>query len=400
MEVIQKHMFFILCGVIALAGIGLGAWGISKMSAIDTMMDDAVTLHGQLEGAKPPNLAGISAERARVERVKQSYDEVLKLTDEHAGHKPLLDGFFPTPEYAIRFEFPRVYRAALDGLYQRLRAGSLPTDLEVGDERERVLDEERARANASFGVDPNEALLHGGGTPTDSELTNASGLITTEQARLDPYVRASIAKARRIYCYATPPNDPDSSFSVIPSVYDAGGLPVLPAACWDAQLQLWIQQDVVEALARVNERAAKDLPPENQWVGYLPVKRVVKIDVNERYVGTQYGPAQTAFTGNTSGPEYEVLYFTLELVVDARDLNAVIAEICNNSYTTLYRLFYQAELPNLGMEGYIYGPEPAIRVEMDFERILYSKLYLPLMPDEVLTEVGKQRPEPEPETAQ
>jgi len=400
MEVIQKHMFFILCGVIALAGIGLGAWGVSKMSAIDTMMDDAVSLHGQLQSATPRNRAGIAAELARVEQVKKSYDEVLKLTDEHAGHKPLLEGFFPEPEYAILFEFPRLYRAALDGLYQRLRAGSLPTDAEVRDAEERIRDEEQARANAAFGVDPSEALLQGADTAIDGEQTSASGLITTEQARRDPYVRASIAKARRVYCYAAPPGDEDSSFSITPSVYDAGGLPPLAADCWDAQVQLWIQQDVVEALARVNERAAKDLPPENQWVGYLPVKHVRKIDVNPRYVGTQYNPAQETFTGNTSGPEYEVLYFTLDLVVDARDLHAVIAEISNNSYTTLYRLVYQAEPPNLDMEGYIYGAEPVVRVVMDFERILYSKLYLPLMPDDVLKELGKQRPEPEPETAQ
>jgi hypothetical protein len=162
-------------------------------------------------------------------------------------------------------------------------------------------------------------------------------------------------------------------------------------------VQLWVQQDVVEALARVNEQAADQLPPEDRWVGHLPVKRVIEIRVNPRYVGTSTGPTQEAFTGNTSNPEYEVLYFTLHLVVDARDLNAIIAEICNNSYTTLYRIDYRAEPPNLDMEGYIYGGEPVVRVMMDFEKILYSKLYLEWMPDIVLADLGKQRPEPVPE---
>ncbi len=401
MEVIQKHMFFILCGVIALAGIGLGGWGLSKMSAIDAMMDDAVSLHSQLQGARPRNLAGIAAEQGRVEQVKKSYEEVLKLTDEHAGHKPLLEGFFPDPDYETQFEFPRAYREALDGLYRRLRAGSVPTDAEVHDAEESIRDEEHAQANAAFGVDPGEAQQYGTGVPPEGEQTNASGLITTAEAQKNPYVRASIAKARRIYCYAAPPSDEKTPFSVISEVYDPpSGRAPSPLDCWEAQLQLWVQQDVVESLARVNERAARDLPPENQWVGYLPVKRVLEIFVNPRYVGTPDGPPQESFTGNTSGPEYEVLYFTLKLVVDACELNTVIAEVCNNSYTTLYRLDYQVEPPNLRMEDYIYGSAPVVRAEMNFERILYSKRYLSLMPDVVLNELGKQRPEPEPETAE
>jgi hypothetical protein len=400
MEIIQKQLFFILCGAVALAGVGLGAWGISQMSAIDAKMDDAVNLHRQLQNATPRNRAAIAAQHSRVEAVRRNYEEVLKLTDEHAGHKELIEGFFPNPVYAAQFEFPRVYRASLDGLYQRLRAGSPPTAAEVRDAEERIRDEERARGGAAFGVDPNEARLQGGGTPDEDEPTSATGVITTAQARRDPYVRASIAKARGIYCYAAPPDHEKSALSIIPSVYSPGAYAPIPEACWDAQVQFWIQQDVVEALARANEKAAEQLPPENQWVGHLPIKHVFAINVNPRYVGTETGPTPEAFTGNTSGPEYEVLYFSLDLIVDARHLNSIIAEICNNSYTTLYQLDYQVEPPNLRMEEYIYGPEPVIRVKMSFERILYSKPYLKLMPDIVLQDLGKERPIPESETAQ
>ena len=66
-----------------------------------------------------------------------------------------------------------------------------------------------------------------------------------------------------------------------------------------------------------------------------------------------------------------------------------------NNFTTLYRVNYKAEPPNLGMIERIYGGEPVVDVMLDFETILFSKLYLPIMPSVILEEVNKQRPEPE-----
>ena len=401
MDVLRRHLFLIICGLVGVAGIAGGAVAITVMSGVQTGMEKAVRLHGQLSShtRSPVNKEMIDAEQKRIEAITGYHEKTVALADRVARHEQLVDGFFPAPNYDARFEFPKAYRAALDEMYLRLKAGTLPTESEIRDAEERIEDERRAAASVDFGVDEDEARRDGEDESPDEEdmeQGNRSGLITPEQARQDPYVRASIAKAKRIYCYATPPMDPDlSSFDVIEAVYDPGGRPPSLPDCWDAQLSLWIQQDVVEALATVNERAAEQLEEQDRWVGNLPVKDLVSLRVNPRYVGTHENAPVEAFTGNTSGQDYEVVYFTLNVVVDARDLPSIIAEICRNNFTTLYRVNYKAEPPNLGMIERIYGGEPVVDVMLDFQTILFSKLYLPIMPSVILEEVNKQRPEPE-----
>ncbi|UCG17284.1 MAG: hypothetical protein JSV19_04475 [Phycisphaerales bacterium] len=401
MDVLRRHLFLIICGLVGVAGIAAGAVAITVMSKVQTGMEKAVRLHGRLSShtRSPVNKEMIDAEQKRIEAITGHHENVIALADGVARHEQLVDGFFPAPDYDARFEFPKAYSAALDELYLRLKAGTIPTESEVRDAEERIEDERRAAESVDFGVDEDEARRDGEDESPgegDMERGNRSGLITAEQAKQDPYVRASIAKAKRIYCYATLPLDPDvSSFDVIEAVYDPGGRPPRIEDCWDAQLSLWIQQDVVEALASVNERAAEQLEEQDRWVGNLPVKDLVSLRVTPRYVGTQEGPLPEAFTGNTSGEDYEVIYFTLNVVVDARDLPSVIEAICNNRFTTLYRVNYKAEPANLEMAGRIYGGEPVVDVMLDFETILFSKLYLPIMPDIILGEIGKQRPEPE-----
>lgn len=419
MDVLRRNLFFMICGLGALAGILLGAAGIRSMVQVRRQMSDAVSLLGQLQGltrgpggGPPINAKAIEAEQQRIESIDDQYEEVMRLADEHSGHAPLMQNFFPRPQdFRVRDQFPYAYREALQGLLKKLNAGTVPTVEEVAAEEERIREEE-SDAEAFFGMDDEEQ------SPPDREGTaaNPSGLIDEAEARLSPDVRASIKKAKSIYCYA----DLMSSLHINAVVWQSRGVPPALADCWDAQVSLWIQQDVIDALARANEQAAGALKEngETPWVGNLPVKDVISIRLSKgdfgHYVvadasGTDparpggadpaYPPGSPrfAFTGDASGPEYELIQFTVKLVVDARDLPEIINELCRNNFTTLLRIAYVAEPPNLSMVGKIYGDEPAVNVVMDFETCLFSKLYLDLMPDEILASVAKTRPAPAPE---
>jgi hypothetical protein len=419
MEMLRRNLFFMICGLGGLAGIVLGAAGVKSMTQVKRQMNEAVTLYAQLQGltrgpdgGPPANAKAIEAEQQRIQAINNEYDEVMRLADQHSAHTPLTENFFPRPKDShVRNQFLSAYREALNGLLQKLHAGTVPTLEEIAAEEERIREEE-SDTEALFGLDDTREESS---RDRDAGASSPSGLVTEAEARLSPEVRASIKKAKSIYCYA----DLLSSLDVNPVVWQARGVPPALGDCWDAQVSLWVQQDVIDALARVNDQAAAALQEagETPWVGNLPVKDLISIRLSKGDFGPYVVPEATgtdpaspggvdpacppgsprfAFTGDASGPEYELIQFTVKLVVDARDLPVIINELCRNNFTTLLRIAYVEEPANLAMEGKIYGDEPAVNVVMDFETCLFSKLYLDLMPDEILKSVGKVRPQPPP----
>ena len=104
------------------------------------------------------------------------------------------------------------------------------------------------------------------------------------------------------------------------------------------------------------------------------------------------------FTHHASNDLYDVVQFTIELVVDARKVPQIVDEICKNDFHTLLRVAYQdvsVSPSSWSMRDKIYGADPAIRVVMDFETIFLGKLYCPLMPQVIRDSVGRECDEDE-----
>ena len=154
-------------------------------------------------------------------------------------------------------------------------------------------------------------------------------------------------------------------------------------------------------------------PEARAWTGVLPVKDLISVRVSD-YLPTEprSGPARLAgddpalppasaesvFTKNRSSELYEVVQFSVKLVVDSRDLLTIIDEICRDRFHTLLKIEYLYErnvLENLAMEGKIYGSEPAIQVLMEFETIFFGDPYRCMMPPAVLNKIGRQCERPE-----
>ncbi len=413
LNMLKRHVFNIICVVVALGAIGLGVTGLGAMDDVKSELDKISGLQNQFtaQGRNPVNRDTIEAERLRVETVKASYDSVLELAYSLNRYEPLPpppgETFFPVPTRDGKLQFGDIYRGAFVQMLDDLKAGEPPSEIDVQRMREEMEDERRYRKSILDDDTAEPGLLD-----DDAEIgpANESGLVTSQEAMASPATRAAMRRAREINCYAT-----RGAFQEHMNVYD--GLTPEVDDMWAAQMSLWIQQDIVSTIARINGDAAEKLKETGGrgWVATLPVKELISIRVSD-YLGTEAAPGRrqvalkgddpafppanvdSVFTGTKSDDLFDVVQFTLKMVVDARVLPMVIDEVCGNRFHTLLNVQYaydRDKFENLRMEGRIYGSNPTITVVMDFETIFFGDPYRCDMPDKVLERIKRKCPDRE-----
>ena len=416
--ILKRNVFNIACAIVSLGSIGLGVVGFGGMSKVTDELQSVASIYGQFDsaGRKPVNDKTIAAERRRVETIQTNYKAVIERAHSLNRYEPLkplasAEGeiFFPESTQYGPLAFRDAYRAQFDLFLKRLKAGTPPTRVEI-DQMQELIDEEKHAREFQKGDEDGP----GGGGPAGedeyAEKEHASGLITATEAWKTAASRAAIQKARSLHCYAT-----RDSFDENAKVYQ--GLSPQLVDMWNAQLTLWVQQDVVDSIARINNEAAEQVKSAGKraWIGVLPIKDLISIRVSDYIENAASGSGpevlgdnpsfppgtpDTVFTRNGSTDLYELVQFSLKMVVDVRDLPLIIDGICKDKFHTLLNITYAYEreaLETLQMEGKIYGSETVVKVVMDFETIFFGDIYRPLMPDAVLGKIGKERPGDEEE---
>jgi len=421
MDMFQRHLFLIVCGVVAAASVALGVLGMNSMSKVTDGMQEAAGLADQLSrlasGAAPVNRRSLEAQQTRLEQLRRNYSEVVAWAREHNRHEQLLPDVFPAPTRDQKLDFRRAYQQRLRDLLQSLSAGSGASEQDVADAQVEITEEQKLAT--PFGVD---APPKGAPSGTSSEAAAPpetkypSGLLTDYGARNLARARANIAKAHQFRCYALPGALEEMKLE---------GITPSERHMWDAQLSLWVQEPVVAALARVNERAAAEIKSAGGmvWVGVMPVKELISIR-SSYYVfeadapkaparpgseGYAYPPESAAevFTHTSTNDLYDVVQFSVKLVADARKVPEIIDAICRNSldpsckddlsakcpgnFNTLLRVAYVDLSKDPGawaMTDRVYGPAPTVQVVMDFETIFLGELYRPLLPASVREKLG------------
>lgn len=410
MDFLRRHAFFLVCGVVALAGIALIVTGARAMPRVLEELNKAEGIHRTLGnlGSRPVNMVNINAARQRIELVLDDRDKVFAKAKELYGYEPLVPGALPDGDALKRNDFKSKYAAEMEKLLASLKYGVPASSGEVAVFRDIIEDEQaaavRAQREADSGLAPS-AL------PPSGPSHTPAGVLTKVGAREDAAARAHIGAAQKIPCYARhfdderPPNQV-ASLDFWPTMRDTGIVDA-PAAedVWYAQIGYWIQKDVVDAIVALNEAAAQEpqMGKEKAWVSSTPVKDVIAIRLSDGYVPREgeeifgnepggYGAAfppgtpQTVFTGSGSNDRYEVVHFSVKLVMDQRDIPLLIDRLCKNSFHTLLRVSYVVVPPNRDMVGKIYGAEPVVNVLMDFETIMLGEVFRPLMPASVCEE--------------
>jgi len=414
MDLIRRHMFTIICSIVAAGGVGLMFTGMQKMPSVVEEMKKVEGIHRSLTGMKPVSKAMIDAEQQRIDVVKADREKVMTKAKELYGYEPLVEGALPTGDSLKRNEFRKAYRREMDALLKSLNYGGTASASGLATARDRIADEKAEwREQRKDGTVSAAIRLDG---PTH----NKAGVITETGVRQDAIARASIAAAQRIYCYGVhfdqhQPPAQVSSLDFRAAMKDADSVDAPDDwDVWHAQIGFWIQRDIIRAIATINNEAADAIKQQgrNAWVGNMPVKEVISIRLWEGLIpqdGKPYfgpraggfdealppGTPETVFTHTGQHKNYEVVQYSLKLIMQQRDMPKLIDRLSKNSFHTLLRVSYEHVAPNRTMQGKIYGTEPTVNVIMDFQTVLLEEVFRCLMPASVCE--GYEVPCPTPE---
>ncbi|NLG44044.1 MAG: hypothetical protein GX547_12410 [Phycisphaerae bacterium] len=411
MAFIKAHLVLLITGVAALLFIVVAVLGMMSDSVVNDMKERAA-LGQQLSSLKstPRNEESIAAEKSRVARLEAEYEEVLAAAAEINARTPLIEGVFPTPARpALAYDFCDAYRKAMADLPRgKLKGGNLPSEAEIAEAREQIAElEERWKLEHG----DHGPTLPRVGTSTTPPVAGQAGAPPAGSATpggdpgKDAAARARITKARNIRCYVgTNPAVSGYSFSLSPIWHSAGEQPQ-PADMWYAQVMLWVEQDVVAAVAELNDEVAQQLPPEEVYVENMPVKRLQTVAVHGYYgdkgllsfpsdvrSGTGGPPPflGESFTGRRCNKDFDVVRFTVVAVVDQRALTQLVDAITRQNSYVLVGSKYEALGPRASdySNGYFYGTAPGARVTLDFEGYMARNVYAKWFPPAVRAELG------------
>jgi len=435
---IKTHWMSLACAVVAVAAVAFAVIG---------MNDDAVQkrMSGKLQevGASnigslrsnPKNQDIIDAEEQRGKLFDAEFTATVEEAKRINRREPLLAGVFPKPENdATPYQFRDVYQAAAEALPRRMDAGTLPTEYEIQEEVQNIVDMielEREKESESKPDDPSsrqpaapvaapaaaptfyptgvggrsrpgfEGRMPGGvmsyggmGSPSIQGLN-----LTPEQQaqpKYNPHLRAQVAKAKSIRCYVDPGAIQTHAMVLTSEPPD-------PEQMWYAQVMQWVETDVADAIAALNAEAAKNVGDDEPSVENMPVKRVRAIEVLGYLLPSgQLQPfpntGQPAppvlpktFTGRRANELYDVVRFNLSVVVDQRAINELIDAITRQNFCVCLNASYEGNVNQLMEDraaGYLYGADPVVVANLQFEMYLLRDIYASLMPASVRQKLG------------
>ena len=425
MDIVKKNWLSIACGVVALLALAalpfyVGAQQKDLQKKLDARQKTHVEITGVLKkprhlpvvsidpNATAPELGPfpsptvIKAGQEAITKVQKQSEELEKLATDMNRHKVLLEGSLPVPQDI--FSFQQAYSKEMhSGIPERLNSATPPTDAEI---KEKMAAEEKrltdlAPKNQATGQVFNPDLL-------------ASDIAKMRET-LPDNMRIQAATQHKIYLDA-------NALSLDPEINQANGVNqiVSPERVWLAQLGLWVQQDVVDAVG--------DLNKDSKAVADAIVKQLIKIEVpsdHQIYAmpGTT-GPATPAPpsavgqpaaspvkantvtdlidrdyssspTGRVCNGVFDVVHFTVCMNVQASDVNKVIRGLEKNRLLTVYQSDVEGvNSAALQQEGYFFGPNPVVTLTVKCEELFLRSWTRPLMPPPIKQLLNVQEPQP------
>ncbi|MHC4442715.1 MAG: hypothetical protein ACYTF1_03580 [Planctomycetota bacterium] len=439
MQWLKSHLTVVITSAISLIAIALLVLGAMDKEVANRMRSDS-TIFNNIKGMRQPvNQRIIEMVSAEQDKNQQKIEKILKQFENIGTHKPINNYVFPKLDPGKQnapFKFKADYKEEQRKLIATLKAGERPTDEEI-DQEERRLEAKKATEEAAEGRNDrkNTRSEHGAITRTKkatSDTKKPSEMTIEEIVEEDAEARLSLENARQYYCYASA----DTSLQEFQNITHGGDKPT-PEEMWYAQLALWIQQDVIQALASLNQSIAEKLPENDRWVGNLPVKHLLGFWVGG-YVtsptgsggragrtarsshvsrtivrssdgmgfrqssnaggqlpnGAPPGNASDVFTNNSCKSSVDVVQFALNLVIEAKMLPSIINTICEAGFYTPLMVTYEAAPQGKLPIGYIYGSAPILAVRLEFEGCFLRNNYEEWMPEAIktyITGAGEQR---------
>ena len=224
------------------------------------------------------NQAAIDTLTQAFDRMDGEYREIFELAvgvNSH-NHVPMVEGLFPIPQSDYKpFDTKGKYRRSFKQMLRAPRLGEDAPRLNAGAPASReklqvVVESATAEFMDTFFPPKTMGQL----TPEEAEeLKN----IQSRKA-----IQALQEHAKGIHIYVVSTNIDDQLFPFEVDQWSLGDRRPAMSEVWEGQVGLWIQQDIVEAIARANRVGD---PQSN--VMNAPVKQLTKIHLDQkgRYVG-------------------------------------------------------------------------------------------------------------------
>jgi len=456
MRFLRENLFLVIVVAVVLLGGGALVAGYLRLSKdTDSAAGDRVQLAGnfsQLAGGGGANAAMVESAEKRAEVVKSAVAKVEQVSvDWNRANFPVFQlpeeggktvPAFPIDEalyrdQALDYTFTRVYLEEMNKLLASLKPTISPTDRDIESrtiqydtrlQLQQQAEAERTRtAGGSQRTFSTAAPTGETAAPSGSPYaTVGGGASVSEEARQKGLQLAMIDRAKAGVIYANLASL-DMYFTE-----EARNRPY--SDLWQAQLNYWVNSDIIGAINQANQEVLGKLPPEDRNVLNAPVKHLVRIDVAENYVqaapeqqaapaaprpagrsterfsdvadiaepaggqpaagaGAEGKPAASPLTNRGSNKDYDALHYSLTVVMPPRFLPLLERNLLARNYHTILSIQIEAvgETGPSALSGsgaaasyapgsatgaesnsFYYGPDTVVQLKIDGELLLLT----------------------------
>lgn len=385
MDFLKKNMIIVASGAVCLLAFVAIIFAKLKLSQTDVLFAEVGQYVNEIETARngvlvetadgKPQKVIVTEEllkqkRDAVDRALGSGNSAVRaILHKNVGYDPktktcrrktLIEGVFPESDNQAAYKFREEYRKALQELLTTIDAGTTPTAEDVSREEENIRQE--------YGISIFKLLGEGTGSSADKTGTGVEGDLKDYAAQ-----RAAVTRAEEIHIYA----DKQSLDVNVPTDVSSTNAPPPLADMWEAQVSLWIQQDIARAIAEVNQSAKN--------VAGSVVKRLVKIDIQQtssaRERSGSPSVSQASFTGLVSTQDFDAVRIEMEMVVDVRRVPEFVSALYNQGQYVMcdWQIKEELEPEKTGqsatIQDYRYGPAPVVRLISHWETCLLRDFY-------------------------
>jgi len=178
--------------------------------------------------------------------------------------------------------------------------------------------------------------------------------------------------------------------TVIDPVFAAATAQASDSDLWNAQTQLWILGDIVDAIARINDKSLKvpgRATPARRTVPASAIKHLVKVNIPISYVTSSQDDDMDMTAGRMGGiaagganltqrltnTKHDVKHYSFTVVMDVQylpDLQRIL--LVGNHHTILNVTMRSIETPADAADVYYYGTDPVMEVTIDGELLMLA----------------------------
>jgi len=331
MKFLKENSFLLmLVGIVVLLGGVMMVVRFSAADAAEERVERRTKLSGSLKAlTKAPvvNQAVLDNELQRVTKSQAAAQDAIdqsvafnrgsyrtmELTYTDQGQQRTIPAFpIQRREYRdfrLVYTFMLQYEKELSEILNRLNATRIPTQEEIAEEQGRLARKMAAKKAAeerkSFSVAPPKATstrrpsrrrssvdlkamememlgkgpmagmqFNKGGASRSNRMEGIPSEIAAEaELRGLESIRVKRARLGRVY----------ADMGSLDPVFAGPSGKASDSELWQAQLNLWVTSEVVDAIRRTNDRVLSKLPEDSQSVINAPVKRLVSLQVDREY---------------------------------------------------------------------------------------------------------------------